>query len=316
MALFIDLTLFLVSCFALVLGGAILVRTLPVIAAAFRFSEFVLSFILMAVATSLPELFIGITAATEGNSALALGTVIGSNIADLTLVGGMAIILARGFKSEDESRRGAWFMLLLAALPLFLMFIGHRLSRLDGAILLLVFAVYMIFLLSKKRNKEIKEKVKFIKCIGCILLFFVGLFLLFYSAKFAVKYASNLAFGMLMPPILVGLFFLAIGTSLPELVFQSIAARKKKSELALGDLLGSVIINSTLVLGVTAVISPITANFFLYLTSSVFMLAVTFLFVVFLDTGKQLTWKEGMALVIFYVLFLLIELNIPRTVVM
>ena len=155
MALFIDLTLFLISCFALVLGGAILVRTLPVIAAAFRFSEFILSFILMAVATSLPELFIGITAATEGNSALALGTVIGSNIADLTLVGGMAIILARGFKSQEESRRGAWFMLLLAALPLFLMFIGHELSRLDGAILLLVFAVYMIFLLSKKRNTKI-----------------------------------------------------------------------------------------------------------------------------------------------------------------
>ena len=313
MALFIDLILFMISCFALVAGGYILVRTLPIIANAFRTHEFVMSFILMAVATSIPELFIGITSATQGNSSLALGTVIGSNIADLTLVGGMAIILARGFKSEPDSRRGAWSMLPLTALPLVLMFIGHELSRMDGLILLIVFAVYMIFLLAKRRNHEMHEKVRFFKLLLSLFLFIAGLFILFYSAKYAVIYASSIAFGMLMPPILVGLFFLALGTSRPELIFEGIAARKKKAELALGDLIGSVIINSTLVLGVTAVIQPIKANFFLYLTSAVFMLAIVFLFAVFLDTGRQLSWKEGMVLVVFYVLFLLIEMNVPRT---
>lgn len=316
MVLFVNLLLFIASCLVLVFAGAILVKTLPIIARVFRMSEFVLSFVLMAISTSLPELFIGITSANEGNSALALGTVIGSNIANLTLVGGMAIILARGFKSEPESKKSAWFMFFLVILPVLLMFLGQSLSRVDGLILLIVFAVYMVFLLSKGRNHILKEKVSTGKFIVCVLLFMFSLILLFQAAKYAVKYASLLAFDMLMPPILIGLFFLAIGTSLPELVFESIAARTKKTELALGDLLGSVIINSTLVLGVTAVIQPITANFILYLTSSVFMIAVTFLFVVFLDTGKQLTWKEGMALVIFYVLFLLIELNIPRTLMM
>lgn len=315
MTLLLNLTFFLLSCFVLVIGGAILVKTLPIIARAFRMSEFVLSFVLMAVSTSIPELFIGITAATQGNSALALGTVIGSNIADLTLVAGLAIILARGFKAEKESRKWSWFMILLAALPLVLMFIGNTLSRIDGIILLVVFATYMIFLLSKKRNIGVKEKVKISSLFFSIVLFILGIFILFYSAKFAVKFASLLAFDMLMPPILIGLFFLAIGTSLPELVFQSIAARQKKAELALGDLIGSVIINSTLVLGIVAVIQPITANFLIYLTSAVFMITITLLFVVFLDTGRELSWKEGMVLVLFYVLFLLIELNIPRTMI-
>lgn len=314
MVVFLDLLFFTLSCLALVVAGGMLVRSLPTIAVAFRMSPFLLSFVLMAVSTSLPELFVGITSAREGNSALALGTVIGSNIANLTLIGGLSIILARGFKTSKIARKDSWMMLLLAVLPVILMVFDYELSRLDGAILLIVFALYMIFLLAKRETEEFRDKIKIGKLLLSFLGFIAGLFLLFYSAKYAVKYASLLAFDMMMPPILIGIFFLALGTSLPELIFSTIAVRKKQSDLVLGNLIGSVIANSTLILGVTAIIQPITANFLLYLTSSVFMIAIIFLFTVFLDTGRELSWKEGMALVIFYVLFLLIELNIPRTV--
>ncbi len=312
MAIGIDLLLFIGSCLVLVFSGVLLVKTLTIISSALRLSGFVVSFVLMAISTSLPELFVGITSAIQKNSALSLGTVIGSNIANLTLVGGMMIIFARGFKSDKESRKSSWFMLLLAALPMMLMFIGHQLSRIDGIILLLVFAGYMIFLLSRKRDHHFKDKVRAPKALLAMLIFIASLFLLYYSAKFAVKYASSIAFSLMLPPIIIGLFFIALGTSLPELVFGTIAARQKKPDIALGNLIGSVIANSLLILGITAIITPITANFFLYLTSAVFMMAVIFLFVVFLNTDRELSWREGMALVIFYVLFLIVELNIPR----
>ena len=312
MVWFFDLIFFALSCLILVTAGTILVRTLPFLARIFRLSEFVISFIIMAFSTSLPELFVGITSALEGNPALALGTVIGSNIANLSLVAGITIILARGFKSSSESRKGSWFMLVFAILPMVLMFLGKGLSRIDGVILLVVFVFYMFVLLSKKTKTEEKEKVGFFKFTLNIILFTISLFLLFYSAKYAVKYASQLAFEFMLPPILIGLFFIALGTSLPELVFGSIAARKRKPDLALGTLIGSVIANSTLILGITAIIHPITANFLLYITSAVFMIALVFLFIVFLDTDRKLSWKEGMVLILFYVLFLIIELNIPN----
>ncbi len=312
MTWFFDLIFFSLSCLILVTSGTILVKTLPFLARLFRLSEYVISFILMAFSTSIPELFVGITAATEGNPALALGTVIGSNIVNLSLVGGITIILARDFKSSAESRKSSWFMLVFATLPMVLMFLGKGLSKIDGVILIVVFAFYMFVLLSKRTKEEHKERAGFLKIFLNILLFGISLFLLYYSAKYAVKYASQLSFEFMLPPILIGLFFIALGTSLPELVFGSIAARKGKPDLALGNLIGSVIANSTLILGVTAIITPITANFLLYLTSAIFMIVIVFLFIVFLDSDRKLSWKEGIALILFYVLFLIIELNIPN----
>lgn len=313
MALVFDLSIFILSCAVLVFAGGLLVRSLSKLASFLRMSEFILAFLLMAISTSIPELFVGFSAAMQGTPALALGTVIGSNIANLTLVGGIAALLGKGLKIKSKSiRKDAFWMVGITILPIALMAIGKELSRIDAVILLgvLIFYIRRLVMRRKQYRVKFKEKVSRFGVVGYSIVFAGSLVLLYFTSRYVVYSGSALAFDLNMPAIFIGLFFIAIGTSLPELVFQSRAALQGRSEMALGDLIGSVIINSTLVLGIVALITPITANLFLFLTSSFFMIIVCFLFAVFLESGKGITWKEGLVLLFMYVLFLIVELNL------
>ena len=313
MALVFDLAIFISSCIVLVFAGGLLVRSLSKLASFLRISEFILAFILMAISTSIPELFVGISSALQGNPALALGTVIGSNIADLTLVAGIAALLGRGLKLKSKRiMSDAYWMIALAALPIVLMWVGNSLSRIDGIVLLAIVLLYIFRLLRhrKKYSAKFADSVNRWAVLGYFVLFCASFPLLYFTAKYVVASGSALAFDLSLPALFVGLFFIALGTSLPELVFESRAVLAGSGDMALGDLIGSVIMNSTLVLGVVAIIMPISANIFLFFTSSFFMLLMCLLFAVFLETGKGITWKEGLVLLFMYVLFLIVELNL------
>ena len=309
--LLISLILFLISCLVLVVSGSFLVKLIVKIASYLRLSEFVVAFIIMAFFTSIPELFVGISSAISGNPTLSLGNVIGSNIADLTLVIGIAALLGKGIKLKNPLiKKDSLFMFLIALVPIALMIFDQTLSRIDGIILTSIFIIYMWHLV--KERKELKEQ--FIennrKHIALTIFFFIlCLGILFLSAHFVVKYATQLAIGLLLPVMAIGLFLIAIGTSLPELVFETRAVLAKKGDLAVGDAMGSVVCNSTLVLGVTAMISPITNSFFIFLTSAIFMTIVTFLFMIFIRSKKGLSITKSAMLIILYILFILVEFH-------
>ncbi len=308
-----NLIVFLIACIVLVTSGSLLVKTLTKIAAFLKMSEFVVGFIIMAFATSIPELFVGVTSALAGKSALALGNVIGANIINLTLVIGIAILLGRGIKIESKkTKTDSLYMVLIAALPMVLMIIGSSLSRIDGIILLAAFALYARRILKQRRlfKKEIEDGIKKTEIILTTILFVFSLALLFLSARFVVKYATLLSVDLALPPIIVGLFIISIGTTLPELTFGSRAVLAGHSEMALGNLIGSVIVNSTLVLGITAIIFPITANLLLFSVSAIFMVVVAFLFATFVESGDKLYVKEGISLILLYVFFVIIEFYI------
>jgi len=168
-----------------------------------------------------------------------------------------------------------------------------------------------LFIKQKRKFQAIaKDNVSRWGALGWFLLFLVMLPALFFSAKYVVLYGSDLAGVLVLPPIFIGLFFVALGTSLPELVLGAQAAIKKHPEMVLGNTIGSVIVNALLVLGVTALIYPITATAFLFFTSSAFMIILCFLFAVFLESSGGLSWKEGIVLLLMYVLFLIVELNL------
>ena len=145
-----------------------------------------------------------------------------------------------------------------------------------------------------------------------VVIFVVSVIVLFISANFVVEYASLIAIEMALPPIIIGLFIIAIGTSLPELAFQAKAALSENPEMTIGNVIGSNIANATLILGVTAIIFPIQADFLLFLTSGVFMIVVSFLFVSFLESGSKLYWKEGLSMILLYVFFIIIEFYISN----
>ncbi|MBS3127123.1 hypothetical protein J4228_03080 [Candidatus Woesearchaeota archaeon] len=305
----ITLALFLISCTVLVVSGGYLVKLIIRIASYLKLSEFTVAFIIMAFFTSIPELFVGISSALRGNPALSLANVIGSNIVDVTLIIGIAALLGRGIKIKNQFiKKDSLLMFLIALVPLALLIADQTLSRIDGVILVAIFVMYMGYLIKERRKLKKPVVADNQKNIAIpISLFIVCLSILFLSANFVVEYALQLSLELLLPPLVIGLFLVAIGTSLPELIFETRAVLAKKGDLAVGDAMGSIVCNSTLVLGMTAIISPITASLFTFLTSAIAMVIVTFLFMMLVRSKKGLSVMGSVLLILLYILFILFE---------
>lgn len=292
-------------------------RSLIFIAKFLRFNEFIVAFLIMAVSTSLPELFVGVTSAFNKNPSLSFGTVIGSNIIDVTFIVGLSILLSRRAVKVTKPiiKRHSLFMVLIALLPVVLMALGNQLSRLDGVILVLLFLFFNwhTFRHRGEFKRVESDNVKKYQAVIQPLVFVFSLVGLFFSANYVVHYGSGLALSLGFPNILIGLIFISIGTSLPELVFELKAATSNHIDLAFGDVIGSVITNSSLVLGLTAIIYPIEVNFLFFLTSAVFMLIVCLIFATFMQ-GTRLSPIHGISLIMLYVLFVIIELSLKGVI--
>ncbi len=306
----LNLLYFVLSCIVMVFAGTFLIKNLTKIARFLLITEFAAAFIIMAVATSLPELFIGITSALAKNPALSFGNVMGANILNLTLITGIIILVARKIEIKSKKiRRDAFFTSLIILLPIVLFLIGNELSRYDGAILLAVFFMYSYRLIKqrKKFKKKLEDRVKRKEIVLTTFLFILFLFVLFFSAKFVVHYASLLVFDLKLPAIMIGLFLVSFGTTLPELIFGVRAAQLKHADMSLGDQLGTMIANSTLVLGVAALIYPIEVAFAPFMISAIFLFVTGFLFVTFVESGRKLDTREGISLILLYIFFVIIE---------
>ena len=321
MTLAINFTLFIISAVFLVLSGAYLVKSLSKISQFLRITEFAAAFILISIATSFPELFVGISSALTGQTALALGNVLGANLIDLTLIMGILILLGKGIKTKHTQLRESPYLLVgIVALPLVLFFFGNMLSRVDGLLLLLVFFAYSYRLIknSKKYAKGYKVHKKKLEGIGIILttlILIISLAVLIASSYFVIKYASLISINLQLPQILVGLFIISLGTTLPELAFGVRAVLSGHKSMGIGDQLGTIIVNSTLVLGVTSLITPITANIFLFFTAGIFLLFSAFLFVYFVTSKGKLSSTEGVILILIYVLFIIVQFYLGRVMI-
>jgi len=275
----------------------------------FRVSFFSIGVVFMAVSTTMPELFLGIDSALQGVQELSLGTVLGSNIADIALVFGIVIIAARQIRPSRiiTASNGGW-VIFSVILPLILLW-DRTLSKIDGLILLSVFIayIYSVFL-SKQQLTARLEKIDKKSLLIDMAKFALGIIILLFSAKYVVEYGAGLALSFQIPLLVIGVSVYALSTSLPELVFELRAVARNQKELALGDLAGSLIANSTLVLGLTALIAPITVlNPGNYLTVGSFLL----LLVVFLYLSIKKDWRLGrpigFVLAVSYIIFLLLE---------
>jgi len=306
-----NLFFFILSGLALVISGTYLVKSLEKISRFLRISEFTAAFIIMAIATSIPELFVGLSSAIQGNPELSLGNVIGANILNLTLITGIFVLLSRGIKFHSKKGgKEVYFMLSSVILIILLYLIGNSLSRIDGIILLSLF-IFNLYRMFKKRtaykSKFNKEKVKRWEIILSVFIFIAALILLFLSSNYAVKYASLIATDLSLPKIIIGLFLISIATTLPELIFGVRAIMLGHKSMSIGDQTGTVFANITLVIGLVALIHPITAEFFSFLISVIFMFIAAFIFTAFMETKKKLEVIEGIGLILLYVGFVIIE---------
>jgi len=310
----INLIYFIISAIVLIICGIYLVKSLSKIARFLGISEFSAAFIIMAFATSIPELFVGVHSAIIGNPSLSLGNVIGANILDLTLITGIIILLSKNIKFKSKKiGKDIYLMLTAIILVIVLYTLGKSLSRIDGIILLAFFSfhTYQIFKRRRKyKTKKIENGKTQISKFYWLLIFLIALVGLFIASNFVVRSATNLAIDLNLPQIMIGLFLISIATTLPELVFGISAIKLKHKSMAIGDQIGTVIANSTLILGIVAIIHPISAEFMPFLISSIFMFIAAFIFITFVKSGNKLERYEGISLILIYVLFIIFEIFI------
>ena len=299
------------SALFLVVSGIFLVKSLEKIAKFLHVSEFVAAFLIMAIATSIPELFVGISSAINGNPELSLGNILGANIIDITLLIGIFVILGKGIKvSAKKIEPGDYFMFFSVLLLIVLYFLGNSLSRIDGIILLSLYLINTYRVIKKSSRYSVKfngTKHTTKEKIIYSMLFVISLIALFLSSKFIVKYSQLIAVDLHIPLIIVGLFLISFATTLPELIFGVSAVLMKHKDMSIGDQVGTIFFNTACILGIVSIISPITIPLASFLIPALFLLVSIGIFIWFVKTKEKLSVIEGIILILIYVLFVFIQ---------
>jgi cation:H+ antiporter len=282
--------------------------------------KFAITSLLLAFATSIPELVVGITAALGGKSSLSLGVILGSNIANLSLVVGGAALIGGTLSVAGQFLKLDVFSVFLAGVMPLLLLLDKTLSRADGIILLLVYGVYNYGILKNQQadmptgtgrfklimlSRGLKNK----KADKWLAWLFLGVAMLIFSADMVVKIAINSAQILQVPVLLIGMFMIAIGATLPELTFEARAIKKRQAGMVLGNLTGSIVVNSTLILGLVALINPIKLQNGLnaYFQAAAAFGVMFLIFWQFVKTKKKLERWEGAVLILIYFAFALME---------
>ncbi len=304
----LDFTLLIISLAVIIKSADLAIRYSSRLAEGLKLSRYLIGFLIVAVISILPETFVAITSAVEGMPAFGLGTLFGSNVADLTLVF-VLVVLISGHNLKVESRviKNRFFHIGAMTVPIVLGLDGHY-SRAEGVVLITVGLCFYYFIF-KKNKRESGVGKKEMKVINILKLILSMAFLLL-GAHFTVRYGIELARALHVSPVLIGMFVVGLGTTLPELLFSIKAARRAYDGLALGDILGTVVADATVVVGLVAMISPFDFNQRIIYISGVCMVFATVLLFHFMKTGKTLTKKEALLLLFFYFVFVTAELLI------
>ena len=264
MSIWIQVMLLLAGLILIVKGADWLVDGASGVARRFGLSEFVIGLTIVGMGTSAPEMVVSFIGAFHGNADIAIGNVVGSNIMNTLLILGItALILPMAVTSSNKKRDipvNIFITVLLIVLGLehtFFRIGSDGLSRWDGGILLSVFILYMW--MSFKGNKPEKEDspAKQRSIWLCLLMIAAGLAGLVFGGNLFVDYATRIAHALKVSDKFIAITILAGGTSMPELATCVVAAAKKKGQLALGNIIGSNVFNILLILGGSALITPL-----------------------------------------------------------
>lgn len=306
----------LVIGFVLLIKGAdFFVEGSSSVAKKFNVPSLIIGMTIVAMGTSLPELAVSVTASITGNNTLAVSNVSGSNIFNLMVVCGACALFAPLTIEKNTLMKEFPFSIVCAGLLVVLGFIGMKLGRVDGIILLVIFVVYlfwMIYSAKKARSEgdkfeteeeEMAEEIKILPMWKCLLYIVGGMIAIKFGGDFVVNGASSIAAGFGLSQTLIGLTIVALGTSLPELVTSIVAARKNEVDMALGNVIGSNIFNILLILGVAAAISPVTFIMENIIDIIILIIMSTVVWI-FAWTSKKINRKEGIIMLLVYVVYM------------
>ncbi len=308
--------LFIIAGLALlILGGNWLLKSAVDLSLKLSIPKIVVGMTVVSFATSAPELIVSIKAALESSPDLALGNVVGSNIANLGLVLGVTVVLGsinvrKSFYTTD------WPVMMVASL-LFVGFIYFDgvLVRYEGIIMVVFLFLFLVYLLRFQKTAvvdEVEEEDVPMPLYKTVLLLGLGGVALWGGSELLIEGAKNLASSLGVSERVIGITVVSIGTSIPELAASIIAVLKKEKAISVGNLIGSNIFNLLAVLGITAIITPIQVIDQGLLDNDIFwMLGISFLILplVFFPKGLRLGWRDGLILLGSYATFVYLTIT-------
>lgn len=303
--------LFIIGFYVLIKGADLLVDGSSSIAKKLNISNIVIGLTIVAFGTSAPEFIVNIFASAKGNTEIAIGNVLGSNIANILLILGVASIIYPISAKKNTVLKEIPFSLLAALLVAItsndVLIDGSSVSvitRIDGLVFLGFFIIFLYYSFSiTKSDDDINEtpvkELSYLKSATYILLGLTGLVL---GGKWIVDGAVAIAESFNVSQSLIGLTVVAVGTSLPELATSAVAAYKKQSDIAIGNVVGSNIFNIFWILGASAVIRPLPFNTNSNADILVNILAsVILFFAMYVGKKHVLERWQGVLLVLFYI---------------
>jgi cation:H+ antiporter len=275
-----------------------------------RIKSFLLGFLILGFATTIPEMFVAYQAVADGVPQLSVGNLLGGSILLLSFImGGSALFLKRIILDHGMTTRDIGLSTIVVAMPAIALWDG-RLTRLEGFILLASYVIH-IFFINREQHfvANVERHAKSIKHpLHAIVFGLGGLIGLAFSSRFIVTISEGLARQFNITPFIIGLFLVTFGTNLPELTLAVEAIIKKKRDIAFGDVLGSAVIN-TPILGIICIIAPFSVPDHLRMRATLILLAGTSLFFWWAASSKRdITRREGIVLLIIYILFVAFEM--------
>ncbi|RIA09001.1 cation:H+ antiporter [Flavobacteriaceae bacterium MAR_2010_72] len=250
----------------LVVGGEFLVRSSVALSFKLKLSKLVIGMTVVSFATSAPELLVSLQAAIDGSSDIALGNIIGSNIANIGLVLGITAIISPLVVERDFFRLNWPVMMIMSFLLYVFLRDDNHLSAEEGLIFMTLLIFFLIVIIRDSRKKTkislegLDDSLQQTSNFKITVWLLIGAFALYFGSEWLVDGAKQLASNLGVSEYAISVTVIAIGTSVPELAASVIAALKKEKAISLGNLIGSNIFNLASVLGITAMISPITIN--------------------------------------------------------
>lgn len=304
-------TLVLFAGIAIVVYGADeAIKRLLNLSKFFRLSAFVTGVVIAGTLAVLPEMSIGVLSALDGTSTFGLGVILGANVADLTLVIGIVVLLVGRQKMTPGMLSNLKISFVAVLLPVILLLDGE-ISRIDGVILVVGFGVYVAWLLlTGRRGKEEAEKMRLRKKVVrlgiTVFMLMIGITVLFIGSELVTSSAQMLSEVFGLPLFLMGIV-VSIGTCLPEMAFAIRASENKDGEIGIGNILGNVLADSMLTIGVIALVNPITVPSIVSpLVAGVFVV-LSVLFVYLRSRDGDISKKDAVFLIGVYAFFVLVQ---------
>ena len=310
MSLLLQIILLIVGFVMLIKGADWFVEGASKIAGKFGIPQIVIGLTIVAMGTSAPEAAVSITAALKGSAEITIGNVVGSNILNILLILGITSVITSLAVKKNTLNIEIPFVIVVSAVLAFMGLKDGYISRIDGAVLWIIFITFLgyLFCLSKKgvdtEADDVPELEEGDTVLKMLALIIIGGALIIFGSDVTVDAATEIARAFGWSERLIGLTIVAFGTSLPELITSVTAGIKGKADIAVGNIVGSNIFNILFVVGTTALITPVVYASGFFIDSIVCIATAILLFVcVFLGKNKNLSRTGGVVMLISFVVY-------------